>query len=79
MYDDVQYVRNALNAGIKGYILKNALETDLIRAVRAVAAGKRFLSPELAAARRTPARAGGGRRRRALRAAQRPRDCRYCA
>ena len=50
MYDDVQYVRNALNAGIKGYILKNALETDLIRAVRAVAAGKRFLSPELAAA-----------------------------
>ena len=52
MYDDVQYVRNALNAGIKGYILKNALETDLIRAVRAVAAGKRFLSPELAAAMR---------------------------
>ena len=50
MYDDVQYVRNALNAGIKGYILKNALETDLIRAVRAVAAGKRFLSPELATA-----------------------------
>ena len=50
MYDDVQYVRNALNAGIKGYILKNALETDLIRAVRAVAAGKRFLSPELASA-----------------------------
>ena len=30
MYDDVQYVRNALNAGIRGYILKNALETDLI-------------------------------------------------
>jgi DNA-binding NarL/FixJ family response regulator len=50
MYDDVQYVRNALNAGIKGYILKNALETDLILAVRAVAAGKRFLSPELASA-----------------------------
>ena len=54
MYDDVQYVRNALNAGIKGYILKNALETDLIRAVRAVAAGKRFLSPELAAAIESP-------------------------
>jgi DNA-binding NarL/FixJ family response regulator len=54
MYDDVQYVRNALNAGIKGYILKNALETDLIRAVRAVAAGKRFLSPELAEAMAGP-------------------------
>lgn len=55
MYDDVQYVRNALNAGIKGYILKNALETDLIRAVRAVAGGKRFLSPELATAIDGPA------------------------
>ena len=54
MYDDVQYVRNALNAGIRGYILKNALETDLIRAVRAVAAGKRFLSPDLAAAIEDP-------------------------
>jgi DNA-binding NarL/FixJ family response regulator len=54
MYDDVQYVRNALNAGIRGYILKNALETDLIRAVRAVAAGKRFLSPELTAAMEGP-------------------------
>jgi DNA-binding NarL/FixJ family response regulator len=54
MYDDVQYVRNALKAGIKGYILKNALETDLIRAVRAVAAGKRFLSPELAEAMAGP-------------------------
>ena len=54
MYDDVQYVRNALNAGIRGYILKNALETDLIRAVRAVAAGQRFLSPELAAAMEGP-------------------------
>ena len=59
MYDDVQYVRNALNAGIKGYILKNALETDLIRAVRAVAAGKRFLSPELAAAVDGPAHGEG--------------------
>jgi DNA-binding NarL/FixJ family response regulator len=48
MYSDEQYVRNALDAGVKGYILKNALETDLIRAVRAVAAGGRFLSDGLA-------------------------------
>jgi two-component system response regulator NreC len=47
MYSDAQYVRNAFDAGVKGYILKNALETDLIRAVRAIAAGERFLSPEL--------------------------------
>jgi DNA-binding NarL/FixJ family response regulator len=50
MYDDPQYVRNALDAGVRGYILKNALETDLIKAVRAVAAGEPFLSPALASA-----------------------------
>jgi DNA-binding NarL/FixJ family response regulator len=50
MYSDPQYVRNALDAGVSGYILKNALETDLIEAVRAVAAGERFVSPDLAAA-----------------------------
>ena len=50
MFSDEQYVRNALDAGVSGYILKNALETDLIRAVRALAAGGRFLSPELAGA-----------------------------
>jgi DNA-binding NarL/FixJ family response regulator len=48
MHADPQYVRNALDAGVKGYILKNALETDLIGAVRTVAAGGRFVSPELA-------------------------------
>jgi DNA-binding NarL/FixJ family response regulator len=47
MFSDEPYVRNALDAGVKGYILKNALETDLTRAVRALAAGGQFLSPEL--------------------------------
>ena len=47
MYSDEQYVRNALDAGVSGYILKNALEPDLIRAVRALASGAQFLSPEL--------------------------------
>jgi DNA-binding NarL/FixJ family response regulator len=48
MYSDEQYVRSALDAGVHGYILKNALETDLTRAVRAVAAGQQYLSPDLA-------------------------------
>ena len=48
MHADPQYVRNALDAGVRGYILKNALETDLIGAVRTVAAGGRFVSSELA-------------------------------
>lgn len=47
MHADEQYVRNALDAGVSGYILKNALETDLTRAVRALADGGHFLSPEL--------------------------------
>jgi DNA-binding NarL/FixJ family response regulator len=48
MHADPQYVRNALDAGVSGYILKSALETDLIGAVRTVAGGGRFVSPELA-------------------------------
>jgi DNA-binding NarL/FixJ family response regulator len=47
MYSDEQYVKNALDAGAKGYILKNAIENDLTRAVRAVAAGDQYLAPEL--------------------------------
>lgn len=47
MYADAQYVRSALDAGVAGYILKSALETDLTRAVRSVAQGQQYLSPEL--------------------------------
>jgi len=47
MYSDEQYVRNALDAGAKGYILKNAIENDLTRAVKAVASGEQYLAPEL--------------------------------
>lgn len=47
MYADEQYVRNALDAGVQGYILKGALATDMVRAVRAVANGQQYLSPEL--------------------------------
>ena len=50
MFDDPQYVRNALAAGVRGYILKNALETDLLHAVRTLAGGGRFLSADLKAA-----------------------------
>jgi len=47
MFSDEQYVRNALEIGVSGYILKNALENDLTRAVRTLAGGGQFLSPEL--------------------------------
>jgi DNA-binding NarL/FixJ family response regulator len=58
MHADEQYVRNAFEAGVKGYILKSALETELIRAVRTVANGGRFVSaglPDISRTTRTPA------------------------
>lgn len=45
MHSDESYVLRALNAGAKGYLLKDSAETDLIRAVHSVADGKSFFSP----------------------------------
>lgn len=45
MHSDESYVLRALRSGAKGYLLKDSAESDLIRAVRAVAAGKSFFSP----------------------------------
>ena len=43
------YLRRALDAGVRGYLLKDAPAEDLARAVRDVHAGGRAISPELAA------------------------------
>ena len=45
MHPDESYVLRALKAGVKGYLLKDSAESDLIAAVRAVARGKSFFSP----------------------------------
>jgi DNA-binding NarL/FixJ family response regulator len=47
MYSDEEYLVRALNAGVRGYLLKDSAEPDLVRAVRAVAAGKTFFSPAI--------------------------------
>lgn len=47
MHKDVVYVRETLRAGAKGYLLKESIDHDLLRAVRAVAGGDSFLSPEV--------------------------------
>ncbi|MEX2303496.1 MAG: response regulator transcription factor [Bryobacterales bacterium] len=47
MYDERSYIRNALKAGALGYVLKNAIDVDLISAVKTVAEGRRFLSEPL--------------------------------
>ena len=48
MHSDEDYLLSALNAGAKGYLLKDSAEVDLVRAIRAVAGGKPFFSPEIA-------------------------------
>jgi DNA-binding NarL/FixJ family response regulator len=44
MYAESAYIRNAFEAGAKGYLLKNAIEVDLTGAVKTVAAGRRYAS-----------------------------------
>ena len=48
MHSDEGYLVRALQAGAKGYLLKDSAETDLVRAVEAAAAGKPFFSPAIA-------------------------------
>ena len=49
MQDDPNYVREAFAAGAAGYVLKEAVDTDLIAAVREVATGGRYVHPTLGA------------------------------
>ncbi|HEX4745358.1 MAG TPA: response regulator transcription factor [Gaiellaceae bacterium] len=49
MQDDPRYVREAFEAGASGYVLKEAADTDVVEAVRAVAAGERYVHPALGA------------------------------
>jgi DNA-binding NarL/FixJ family response regulator len=65
VHESRAYVQSLLLAGVKGYVLKRAAADDLIRAVRAVAAGGVYLDPSVAeqalptgAADRASSRAG---------------------
>ena len=49
MQDDPRYVREAFEAGASGYVLKEAADTELVAAIRDVAAGGRYVHPELGA------------------------------
>lgn len=49
MQDDPHYVREAFEAGASGYVLKEAADTDVVEAVRAVASGSRYVHPALGA------------------------------
>ena len=46
-YEGDVHILRALRAGAQGYLLKNALHSELLHTIRAVHAGKRSLSPEV--------------------------------
>jgi DNA-binding NarL/FixJ family response regulator len=48
MHSEDTLVRQALEAGARGYILKNAMELDLVAAIKRVAQGHLVLDPQLA-------------------------------
>jgi DNA-binding NarL/FixJ family response regulator len=49
-YTDRQFVRAMSKAGVKAYVVKSASGRELIHALRAVASGKNYLSPEVTGA-----------------------------
>jgi DNA-binding NarL/FixJ family response regulator len=48
MHSDKRYVRRMIEAGATGYLLKESAIDEVVRAVKAVAAGGSYLSPEVA-------------------------------
>jgi len=47
MHSEDTLVRQALEAGAKGYVLKNAMDLDLVSAIKGVAEGKTVLDPQI--------------------------------
>jgi len=50
MHDDEQYLFEALRVGASGYVLKSAVDRDLVEACKAAMRGESFLYPDAAAA-----------------------------
>ena len=49
MHAEASFVRTCLEAGARGYLLKNAMDLELVAAVKQVAGGARVLDPRLGA------------------------------
>jgi DNA-binding NarL/FixJ family response regulator len=47
-FDGDQEIYRALEAGVRGYLLKEMVHTEVVRAIRLVHAGKRLMPPEVA-------------------------------
>lgn len=60
MQNDPAFARRALRAGVRGYVLKEAADAELVQAVRSAAAGETYLQPALGARLATEPRRGRG-------------------
>jgi DNA-binding NarL/FixJ family response regulator len=49
-HEEEQYIHEALEAGVKGYVLKSQVANDLIQAIRQVCRGEFYLSPGISRA-----------------------------
>jgi DNA-binding NarL/FixJ family response regulator len=47
MHNEASYIRTCLEAGARGYLLKNAMDLEMVSAVKKVASGERVLDPRL--------------------------------
>lgn len=47
MHNDERFLNAALDLGVKGYLVKDSAATEVINCINAVAAGQRFVSPQL--------------------------------
>jgi two-component system, NarL family, response regulator NreC len=59
MHDEADEVRRAFEAGAHGYVLKTAADEELVRAIRAVAAGERYVHSAVGAILAQPSNARG--------------------
>jgi two-component system invasion response regulator UvrY len=48
MHEDLSFVNQALKLGAKGYLIKNTLGDDLVKAIETISRGEVFLSDEIA-------------------------------
>src|SRR6266446_1039904 len=49
-HEEDQYIREALEAGVKGYVLKSQVASDLVHAIHQVSRGQFYLSPGISRA-----------------------------
>ena len=60
MHSEETLVNQALQAGARGYVLKNAMDLDLVSAVKSIAAGMTVLDPQLSHKDTLKGERGGG-------------------